>query len=174
MLERVSVHFSSATQSCPTLCDPMDCSPPGSTAYGDSPGKKTGVGYNALLQGIFPTQGPNPGLPHCRWILYHLSHQGSPWILKWVANPFFRGSSLLRNTTGISCIAGRFFTSWATREAWESIVSQKWFFSFPIEITFQKSSKETKSEEMMCLCIKKQFAGSLTWAILSLLITWIF
>ena len=44
----------------------------------DSPGKNTGVGCQALLQGIFPTQGSNPGLLHCRWILYHLSHQGSP------------------------------------------------------------------------------------------------
>ena len=40
-----------------------------------SPGKKTGVGCHALLQGIFPTQGSNPGLPLCRWILYQLSHQ---------------------------------------------------------------------------------------------------
>ena len=63
------------TQLCPTLCDPMDCSPPGSSVHGDSPGKKTGVGYHALLQGIVPTQGFNPSLPHCRWILYHLSHQ---------------------------------------------------------------------------------------------------
>ena len=44
----------------------------------DSLGKDTGVGCHALLQGIFPTQGLNPGLPHCRRILYHLSHQGSP------------------------------------------------------------------------------------------------
>ena len=44
---------------------------------GDSPGKNTGVGCHALLQGIFPTQGLNPGLPHCRQILYRLSHQGS-------------------------------------------------------------------------------------------------
>ena len=44
----------------------------------DSPGKNTGVGCHALLQGIFPTQGLNPGLPPCRRILYHLSHQGSP------------------------------------------------------------------------------------------------
>ena len=43
----------------------------------DSPGKSSGVGCHFLLQGIFPTQGSNPGLPHCRWILYHLSHQGS-------------------------------------------------------------------------------------------------
>ena len=51
-------------QSCPTLCDPMDCSPPGSSVHGDSPGKNTGVGCHALLQGIFLTQGLNPGLPH--------------------------------------------------------------------------------------------------------------
>ena len=62
-------------QSCPTLCNPMDCSPPGSSVHGDSPGKNTGVGCHALLQGIFPTQGSIPGLLHCRWILYHLSHQ---------------------------------------------------------------------------------------------------
>ena len=53
-------------QSCPTLCDPMDCTPPGSSVHGDSPGKHTGIDDHALLQGIFPTQGLNPGLPHCR------------------------------------------------------------------------------------------------------------
>ena len=48
----------------------------------NSPGQNTGVASLSLLQGIFPTQGPNPGLPHCRQILYHLSHQGSPnWRL---------------------------------------------------------------------------------------------
>ena len=60
------------TQSCLTLCDPMDYSP------WNSPGQNTGVGSLSLLQGIFPTQGSNPGLPHCRWILYQLSHKGSP------------------------------------------------------------------------------------------------
>ena len=67
----------SVTQLCLTLCNPMDCSPRGSSVLGDSPGKNTGVGCHALLQGIFPTQGLNPGLPHCRQILYRLSHQGS-------------------------------------------------------------------------------------------------
>ena len=52
------------------LCNPMACSPPGSSVPGDSPGKNTGVGCHALLQGIFPTQGSNPGLPHCRRILF--------------------------------------------------------------------------------------------------------
>ena len=64
-------------QSCLTLCNPLDCSPPGSSVHGDSPGKNIGVGCHALLQGISPIQGSNSGLPHCRQILYHVSHQGS-------------------------------------------------------------------------------------------------
>ena len=64
-------------QSCPTLCTPMICSLPGSSVHGDSPGKNTGVGCHFLLQGIFPTQGSSLGLPHCRRILYCLSHQES-------------------------------------------------------------------------------------------------
>ena len=63
----------------------------------DSPDQNTGVGSLSLLQGIFPTQGLNPGHPHCRRILYQLSHQGSPRILEWVASPFPSGSSWLRN-----------------------------------------------------------------------------
>ena len=55
-------------QLCPTLCNPMVYSPPGSSVPGDSSGKNTGVGCHALLQGIFLTQGSNPGIPHCRWI----------------------------------------------------------------------------------------------------------
>ena len=63
-------------QSCLTLFDPVDCSPPGSAVHGDSPGKNTRVGSHALLQGNFPTQGLNSGLPHCGQILYHLSQEG--------------------------------------------------------------------------------------------------
>ena len=66
--------------SCPTLCNSLDCSPPGSSVHGDSPGKNTGVGCHALLQGIFPTLRLNPGLPQCGQILYHLSHQGAPGV----------------------------------------------------------------------------------------------
>ena len=58
-------------QSCLTLCDPMGCSP------WNSPGQNTGVSSLSLLQGIFPTQGSNPCLPHCRQILYQLSHKRS-------------------------------------------------------------------------------------------------
>ena len=83
----------------------------------NSPGQNTRVGSLSLLQGIFPTQGSNPGLLHCRWILYQLSHKGSPRILEWVAYPFSRGSSRPRNQTRVSCIAGRFFTNGVIREA---------------------------------------------------------
>ena len=65
-------------QSCPTLCDPMDCSPP---VLGGSSGKNTRVGFHPLLQGIFPTQKSNPNflrLLHCMWILYPLSYLESP------------------------------------------------------------------------------------------------
>ena len=82
----------------------------------NSPGQNTGVSSLSLLRGIFPTQGSNTGLPHCGQILYQLSHQGSPRTLEWVAYPFSSGSSRSKNPTGLSCIAGEFFTSWATRE----------------------------------------------------------
>ena len=85
----------------------------------NSPGQNTGVGSHSFLQGIFPTQGSNPGLLHCRWILYQLSHRGHPRILKWVAYLFSSGSSWPRNWTGVSCITGRFFTNWTIREAWK-------------------------------------------------------
>ena len=104
------------TQSCLSLWDPMDCSPPGFSVHGDSAGKNTGVGCHALLQGIFPTQGWNPGLPRDKRILYRLSHQGNPRILEWVAYSFSRGSSRHRNQIGVSWVAGGFFTIWATRE----------------------------------------------------------
>ena len=68
-------------QLCLSLFIPMECRLPGSSCPWDSPGKTTGVGSHALLQGIFPTQGSNPGLPHCRRILYHLSHQYPPILL---------------------------------------------------------------------------------------------
>ena len=57
-------------ESWPALCNPMDCSPPGSSCPWDSPGKNTGVGCHALLQGIFLTQGSNPRLLYCKQIPY--------------------------------------------------------------------------------------------------------
>ena len=70
--------WSEVAQLCPTLWDPMDCSLPGSSVHGIFPGKNIGVGCHFLLQEIFPTQGLNQGLPHCRKMLYCLCHQGSP------------------------------------------------------------------------------------------------
>ena len=75
-------------QLCPTLCDPMDY-----TVHGTLQARTLELGSLSFLQGIFPTQGLNSGLPHCRQILYQLSHKGSPKILEWVAYPFSRGSS---------------------------------------------------------------------------------
>ena len=83
----------------------------------NSPGQNTGVGNLSLLQGIFPTHGSNAGLPHCRQILYQLSHKGSPRILEWVAYPFSGRSSQPRNWTMVSYSAGGFFTNWDIREA---------------------------------------------------------
>ena len=68
----------SVTQSCVSLCHPMDCGLPDSSVHGDSLAKNTEVACLSLLQGIFPTQGLNPDLPHCRRILYQLTHKGSP------------------------------------------------------------------------------------------------
>ena len=87
----------------------------------NSPGQNTGLGSCSLLQGIFPTQGLNPALPHCRWILHQLNPHVRPTILEWVAYPFSSGSFRPRDRTGVSCIAGGFFTNWASREARDSL-----------------------------------------------------
>jgi len=62
-------------QLCLTFCDHMDCP-------WNSPGKNTRVGHHSILQQIFPTQGLNPGFLHCRQILHHLNHQGTPLFCK--------------------------------------------------------------------------------------------
>ena len=97
-------------QSSPTLCDPMDCSSPGSSVHWDSPGKNTGVGCHALLQGIFSTQKSNPGLPHCRWILYQLNYQGSPTVLHTV--------TLFENTITEDVKMSSYWRRWPTKPIW--------------------------------------------------------
>ena len=79
----------SRPQSCLTLCDPKDYSSSGSSVHGISQARITGMGGYSLLQGIFPTQGSNPHLLHCRQILYQLSHKGSKRfgslsLLQWI------------------------------------------------------------------------------------------
>ena len=105
LLFSVSVHRESEGESCSVVSNSWR--PCGPYSPWNSPGQDTGVGGLSLLQGIFPTQGLNPDL-HCRWILYQLSHQGSPRILEWAAFLFFSGSSQSRNRTGVTCIAGGF------------------------------------------------------------------
>ena len=106
------------TKWCESECCSMDSwRPCGLRSPWKSPGQNTRVGSLSLLHGVFPTQGLDPGFPHCRWILYQLSHQWCPRILEWVAHPFSRGSSWPRNWIGVSRIADSFFTNWAIREA---------------------------------------------------------
>ena len=131
---------SEVAQSCPTLSDPMDWSPPGSSIHGifqarvlewgaiafsihvliyceseshsvvsdslqphglyspwNSPGQNTGMGTCFLLQGIFPTQGSNPGLPHCRRIFYQLSQEGGPlYMVLFIISLCSKGFALLK------------------------------------------------------------------------------
>ena len=114
------VKWSESCWSCPTL------RPHGLYSPWNSPGQKTGVGSLSLLLGIFPTQGSNPGLSHCRRTLYQLGHQESPRTLEWVAYPFSSRSSWPRNWTRVPCIAGGFFTKWAMREAHNPNTWGKW------------------------------------------------
>ena len=106
----------SGSESCSVVSDSLQ--PHGLYSPWHSPGKNTGVGSLSLIQGISLTQGLNPGLPHCRQILYQLSHKGNPRILQRVVYPFSSRSSRPRNPTTVSCIAGGFFTNWAIRETW--------------------------------------------------------
>ena len=98
--------------SCPTLRNPVGCFPPGSSAHGDSPGQNTGLGCHALPQGIFPTQGSNPDLRHCRQVLYRLSHQGS-WC----------GSTKNAGAGSLSLLHGNFLT----QESSQGLLHCRWF-----------------------------------------------
>ena len=104
------IQSESESESCSVMSDSLQ--PHGLYSPWNSLGQNTGLGSLSLLQGIFPTQGLNPGLPCCRQILYQLSHKRSARILEWVAYPFSSRSYWPRNRTGVSCIAGRFFTNW--------------------------------------------------------------
>ena len=86
------------SESCLVMSDSLQ--PHGLYGPWNSPGQITGVGSLSLLQGIFPTQGSNSGLLHCRLILYQPSHKESPRILEWVAYSFSRGSSRPRVELG--------------------------------------------------------------------------
>ena len=130
----MSSWFSSVQFSRSVVSDSLQ--PHGLYSPWNSPDQSPGVGSLSLLQGIFPTQGSNPGLLHCGQILYQLSHQGSPRILEWVAYPFSSRSSQPKNWTGVSCIAGRFFTNWATREA-QFRERERYIYAFQISFYYR-------------------------------------
>ena len=112
--------FSSVAQSCPTLCDPMDCSPPGSSVHRLS-GKNTGVGSHSLLQGIFLTQGSNLGLLHCRQIL---SHQESP--------------DKERGCEKTKCLApNHTLESWKPRSTWVCLQVSPFTHNYPFLLVLQ-------------------------------------
>ena len=98
----------------------------------NSLGQDTGVGSLSLLQGIFPTQGSKPGLPHCRWILYQVNYQGSLRILEWVAYPFSSTSAQPRNWTRVSWVADIFFTNWSILSRWAQC-NHKGLFKWKME-----------------------------------------
>ena len=75
----------SESESCSVLPDSLRSH--GLYSQQNSPGKNTGMGSFYLLQGIIPIQGMNPGLLHCRWILYQLSHEGSPYNVMQIDDP---------------------------------------------------------------------------------------
>ena len=75
--QNLHILFLQLSESCSVVSNSLR--PHGLYSPWNSPGQKTGMGGCSLLQVIFPTQGSNAGLPHCRWILYQLSHQGSPY-----------------------------------------------------------------------------------------------
>ena len=156
----------------------------------NAPGQNTGVGSCSLLQWIFKTQGSNPGLLNCRWILYQLSHVGSYseseshpvfpilWdpmdyalheilparILEWVVIPFSRGSSLPRDRTQVSYTAGRFFTSWATRKA------QKYWSGYPLPspADFPDSGVELGSPELQTDSLPDELPGKVFYSTLTI------
>ena len=140
------------TEPWPTLCDAMDCSLPGFSVHGGSPSKNTGVGYHALLQGNLPNPGIEPRSPTLKAdslpskppvkvkvkLLSCVRLFATPWtvayqvppsmgfsILEWVAVSFSRRSSGPRDWTRVSCIVGRRFTVWATREAYPNFTNKK-------------------------------------------------
>ena len=137
-------------QSCPTLCDPLGCSPPGSSVHGDSPGKNTGVGCHAFLQGICQTQGSNPDLPHYRQTHYCLSHNMSLyyfflivqvkalsidipyWRRKWQPTPVFLPGESQRRGSLVGChLWGR--TESDTTEATQQQQQQQCYVGFLLQ-----------------------------------------
>ena len=129
------------------LCDPVD-----HTVHGILPARILELVSFPFSRGSFQPR-LNLGLLHCRRILYQLSHQGSPRILEWAASPFSRGPSSPRNRTGVSCIAGGFFTHWAMREALTGVVEHTERRQDCKMLTLVNLSKRYKEISLQYTCI---------------------
>ena len=156
------------SQLCPTLSDPMDCSPPSSSVHGDSPGRNTRVGCYVILQGIFPTQG-SIGSPALQVDSLPSEPPRKPMNTA-VGSLSLPQGIFTTNQTGVSCIAGRFFTSWATREALLSchrigdfnIPGQKqqvctWL---KVIVIFSSNDRQGLSQSMKAECLLLQIHSS--------------
>ena len=124
----------------------------------NSPGQNTRVGRLLLLQEIFPIQGSNPDLPHCRWILYQLNHQGSPRILEWVAYLFSGGSSQPRNWTRSPALqvnslptelSGKHLHQYICRFKWKVFLKKILFSSLSLSMQ-QKQNSGSAGKESAC------------------------
>ena len=116
------------TQLCPAPCNPMDCSPLGSSVHGDSPGKNTRMGGHDFL----PTQESNWGILHCRQILYQLNYQGSPYISLIYYISYYINISYLCYTQNIIISM-----SWISKHYWDIFLLLLTLFSaFEIQYVF--------------------------------------
>ena len=124
----------------------------------NSPGQNKGVGSLSLLQGIFPTQG---SLLHCRWILYQLSHKGSPRTLEWVAYPFSRGSSRPQESNWGLLHCRWIFTNWALCSNKERTIKNQ------ENQQLHKNGGYLSTEVFICTCANKPMKRFLTFLVIS-------
>ena len=135
-------------QLCPTLCNPMDCSPPGSSVHRLSKKKNTGVGSHSLLQGIFLTQGSNLSLLHCRQIPYQELAQPdkkiaqNPSLSDCLPNSCHKGrDQALKTQEKYLRRAGRTFTFQRHKEKNASSSIADFFFPLKVRILKKYSIK---------------------------------
>ena len=142
------------TQSCLTLCDPVDCGPPGSSVHGVLQARILEWVATPFFQGVFPTQGLNPSLGHCRQILYCLSRQGSPseW---WLSAIFI---STLRWTGGAGGNQWDLWSGFIQVQEWEvkifngEVNSLLSFCSFGLAVVAW-GSRSGDEWRICCLCL---------------------